>query len=118
MTRFARRGCRDVVRTGGRNGPELICVNDDPKIMMELIAPSAEGAVRPYYRYMADQVAGGEDVGEGVAITGIGRRESETPLPIPVCRSLAVEPSKFLTAGYGVAVAVMKFGPAGATAQK
>ena len=76
--------------------------------------------VRPYYIYTSDQVAGGEDVGEEVAITGIGNREaeSETPIPIPVCRSLAVEPSKFLTAGYGVAVAVMKFGPAGATAQK
>src|SRR5687768_8845337 len=35
-------------------------VNDDPKIMMELMRKLLMARVRPYYLYMADQVAGGE----------------------------------------------------------
>ncbi len=35
-------------------------VNDDPKVMMELMHRLLKARVRPYYLYMADQVAGGE----------------------------------------------------------
>ena len=35
-------------------------VNDDPKIMMKLMHELLKARVRPYYIYMADQVAGGE----------------------------------------------------------
>jgi lysine 2,3-aminomutase len=35
-------------------------INDDPKIMMKLMHELLKARVRPYYLYMADQVAGGE----------------------------------------------------------
>jgi lysine 2,3-aminomutase len=35
-------------------------VNDDPKVMMKLMHELLKARVRPYYLYMADQVAGGE----------------------------------------------------------
>jgi lysine 2,3-aminomutase len=35
-------------------------VNDDPKVMMKLMHELLKARVRPYYIYMADQVAGGE----------------------------------------------------------
>ena len=35
-------------------------VNDDPKMMMKLMHELLKARVRPYYLYMADQVAGGE----------------------------------------------------------
>jgi lysine 2,3-aminomutase len=35
-------------------------VNDDPKAMMKLMHELLKARVRPYYIYMADQVAGGE----------------------------------------------------------
>ena len=35
-------------------------VNDDPKTMMKLMHELLKARVRPYYIYMADQVAGGE----------------------------------------------------------
>src|SRR6185503_14724716 len=35
-------------------------VNDDPSVMMELMQKLLKARVRPYYIYMADQVAGGE----------------------------------------------------------
>ena len=35
-------------------------MNDDPKIMMKLMHELLKARVRPYYIYMADQVAGGE----------------------------------------------------------
>jgi lysine 2,3-aminomutase len=44
-------GCQTVLLKG---------VNDDPKIMMELMHRLLKARVRPYYLYMADQVAGGE----------------------------------------------------------
>jgi lysine 2,3-aminomutase len=44
-------GCQTVLLRG---------VNDDPKIMMELMQVLLRNRVRPYYLYMADQVAGGE----------------------------------------------------------
>jgi lysine 2,3-aminomutase len=44
-------GCQTVLLKG---------VNDDPKIMMELMQILLRNRVRPYYLYMADQVAGGE----------------------------------------------------------
>ncbi|MGH7721164.1 MAG: KamA family radical SAM protein, partial [Gemmatimonadaceae bacterium] len=44
-------GCQTVLLRG---------VNDDPKIMMELMHRLLKARVRPYYIYMADQVAGGE----------------------------------------------------------
>jgi len=44
-------GCQTVLLRG---------VNDDPAIMMELMQKLLRARVRPYYIYMADQVAGGE----------------------------------------------------------
>ena len=44
-------GCQTVLLKG---------VNDDPKIMKELMQKLLKARVRPYYIYMADQVAGGE----------------------------------------------------------
>ena len=44
-------GCQTVLLKG---------VNDDPKTMMELMHRLLKARVRPYYIYMADQVAGGE----------------------------------------------------------
>jgi lysine 2,3-aminomutase len=44
-------GCQTVLLKG---------VNDDPKVMMELMQVLLRNRVRPYYLYMADQVAGGE----------------------------------------------------------
>ena len=44
-------GCQTVLLKG---------VNDDPKVMMELMHELLKARVRPYYIYMADQVAGGE----------------------------------------------------------
>src|SRR5688572_24848171 len=44
-------GCQTVLLKG---------VNDDPAIMMELMRKLLMARVRPYYLYMADQVAGGE----------------------------------------------------------
>jgi lysine 2,3-aminomutase len=44
-------GCQTVLLRG---------VNDDPKVMMELMQKLLKARVRPYYIYMADQVAGGE----------------------------------------------------------
>src|SRR5690242_9288849 len=44
-------GCQTVLLKG---------VNDDPKIMMKLMHDLLKARVRPYYLYMADQVAGGE----------------------------------------------------------
>jgi lysine 2,3-aminomutase len=44
-------GCQTVLLKG---------VNDDPKIMMQLMHALLRARVRPYYIYMADQVAGGE----------------------------------------------------------
>ena len=44
-------GCQTVLLKG---------VNDDPRIMMELMHALLKARVRPYYLYMADQVAGGE----------------------------------------------------------
>src|SRR5687767_11877794 len=44
-------GCQTVLLRG---------VNDDPKTMMELMHALLKARVRPYYIYMADQVAGGE----------------------------------------------------------
>ena len=44
-------GCQTVLLKG---------VNDDPKIMMKLMHALLRARVRPYYLYMADQVAGGE----------------------------------------------------------
>jgi lysine 2,3-aminomutase len=44
-------GCQTVLLRG---------VNDDPKIMMKLMHELLKARVRPYYIYMADQVAGGE----------------------------------------------------------
>jgi lysine 2,3-aminomutase len=35
-------------------------VNDDPKVMMKLMHELLKARVRPFYIYMADQVAGGE----------------------------------------------------------
>ena len=35
-------------------------VNDDPKVMLELMQKLLKARVRPYYIYMCDQVAGGE----------------------------------------------------------
>ena len=44
-------GCQTVLLRG---------VNDDPEIMKELMQKLLKARVRPYYIYMADQVAGGE----------------------------------------------------------
>ena len=44
-------GCQTVLLKG---------VNDDPKVMMKLLHELLKARVRPYYIYMADQVAGGE----------------------------------------------------------
>jgi lysine 2,3-aminomutase len=44
-------GCQTVLLRG---------VNDDPKVMLELMQKLLKARVRPYYIYMADQVAGGE----------------------------------------------------------
>ena len=44
-------GCQTVLLRG---------VNDDPMIMKELMQKLLKARVRPYYLYMADQVAGGE----------------------------------------------------------
>ena len=44
-------GCQTVL---------LKWVNDDPKVMMKLMHELLKARVRPYYIYMADQVAGGE----------------------------------------------------------
>jgi lysine 2,3-aminomutase len=44
-------GCQTVLLKG---------VNDDPRVMMELMHRLLKARVRPYYIYMADQVAGGE----------------------------------------------------------
>ncbi|MGH7624585.1 MAG: KamA family radical SAM protein [Gemmatimonadaceae bacterium] len=44
-------GCQTVLLRG---------VNDDPAVMMELMQKLLYARVRPYYIYMADQVAGGE----------------------------------------------------------
>src|SRR5262245_11603720 len=44
-------GCQTVLLRG---------VNDDPAIMKELMHRLMKARVRPYYIYMADQVAGGE----------------------------------------------------------
>lgn len=44
-------GCQTVLLRG---------VNDDPMIMKELMLKLLKARVRPYYLYMADQVAGGE----------------------------------------------------------
>ncbi|HEX6536013.1 MAG TPA: KamA family radical SAM protein [Gemmatimonadaceae bacterium] len=44
-------GCQTVLLRG---------VNDDPAVMMELMRKLLAARVRPYYIYMADQVAGGE----------------------------------------------------------
>jgi lysine 2,3-aminomutase len=44
-------GCQTVLLRG---------VNDDPSIMKELMQKLLKARVRPYYIYMADQVAGGE----------------------------------------------------------
>jgi len=44
-------GCQTVLLRG---------VNDDPSVMMELMQKLLKARVRPYYIYMADQVAGGE----------------------------------------------------------
>jgi len=44
-------GCQTVLLKG---------VNDDPKVMIELMHRLLKARVRPYYLYMADQVAGGE----------------------------------------------------------
>ena len=44
-------GCQTVLLRG---------VNDDPVIMKELMQKLLKARVRPYYIYMADQVAGGE----------------------------------------------------------
>jgi len=44
-------GCQTVLLKG---------VNDDPKVMLELMQKLLRARVRPYYIYMADQVAGGE----------------------------------------------------------
>src|SRR5689334_10835665 len=44
-------GCQTVLLKG---------VNDDPKIMMKLMHELLKARVRPYYIFMADQVAGGE----------------------------------------------------------
>src|SRR3712207_3071555 len=44
-------GCQTVLLRG---------VNDEPAIMKELMQKLLRARVRPYYIYMADQVAGGE----------------------------------------------------------
>jgi len=44
-------GCQTVLLKG---------TNDDPKVMMKLMHELLKARVRPYYIYMADQVAGGE----------------------------------------------------------
>jgi lysine 2,3-aminomutase len=44
-------GCQTVLLKG---------VNDDPQVMKELMQKLLKARVRPYYIYMADQVAGGE----------------------------------------------------------
>lgn len=44
-------GCQTVLLRG---------VNDDPEVMKELVQKLLKARVRPYYIYMADQVAGGE----------------------------------------------------------
>src|SRR5690348_10020175 len=44
-------GCQTVLLKG---------VNDDPEVMKELMQKLLRARVRPYYIYMADQVAGGE----------------------------------------------------------
>src|SRR5438105_15953036 len=44
-------GCQTVLLRG---------VNDDPMVMKELMQKLLKARVRPYYLYMADQVAGGE----------------------------------------------------------
>ena len=44
-------GCQTVLLKG---------VNDDPAVMMKLMHELLKARVRPYYIYMADQVAGGE----------------------------------------------------------
>jgi lysine 2,3-aminomutase len=44
-------GCQTVLLKG---------VNDDPSVMKELMQKLLKARVRPYYIYMADQVAGGE----------------------------------------------------------
>jgi lysine 2,3-aminomutase len=44
-------GCQTVLLKG---------VNDDPQVMLELMQKLLRARVRPYYIYMADQVAGGE----------------------------------------------------------
>ena len=44
-------GCQTVLLKG---------VNDDPHVMMKLMHELLKARVRPYYIYMADQVAGGE----------------------------------------------------------
>ena len=44
-------GCQTVLLRG---------VNDDPAVMKELMQKLLKARVRPYYNYMADQVAGGE----------------------------------------------------------
>ncbi|HTR77268.1 MAG TPA: KamA family radical SAM protein, partial [Gemmatimonadaceae bacterium] len=50
-------GCQTVILKG---------VNDDPVIMKELMQKLLKARVRPYYLYMADQVAGGEHFRTGV----------------------------------------------------
>ncbi len=44
-------GCQTVLLRG---------LNDDPKVTMKLMHELLKARVRPYYIYMADQVAGGE----------------------------------------------------------
>ena len=44
-------GCQTVLLRG---------INDEPEIMKELMQKLLKNRVRPYYLYMADQVAGGE----------------------------------------------------------
>src|SRR4051812_48212670 len=44
-------GCQTVLLRG---------INDDPNVMKELMQKLLKNRVRPYYLYMADQVAGGE----------------------------------------------------------
>ena len=52
-------GCQTVLLKG---------VNDDPAVMKELMQRLLMARVRPYYIYMADQVAGGEHFRTGIEI--------------------------------------------------
>ena len=77
-------GCQTVLLKG---------VNDDPEVMKELMQRLLMARVRPYYIYMADQVAGAEHFRTTVQ-TGIGswRRSAAGPAAWPTRTSSSTRP--------------------------